>query len=93
MERLYPCNKEYEKIIRHNGQWYKLKSIFDEDSQPEEFDFNKELQTEEPYDFNSSLQDNTEIPDTEIKEYPEDEFDFNDAIADDEVFDFNEIIN
>lgn len=93
MERLYPCNKEYEKIIRHNGQWYKLKSIFDEDSQPEEFDFNKEIQSQEPYDFNSSLQDNIEIPDTEIKEYPEDEFDFNDAIADDEVFDFNEIIN
>lgn len=32
MRRKYLCNTEYDKMIKFNGKWYKLKSIFDYDN-------------------------------------------------------------
>lgn len=55
MIRKYPCNREYEKIIRYNGNWFKLKSIFDDDAGIIDFDFNQELQNDELFDFNKVL--------------------------------------
>ena len=43
MIRKYPCNREYEKVIRYNGTWFKLKSIFDADAKTGDFDFNRQL--------------------------------------------------
>lgn len=66
MYRKYPCNREYEKIIRYNGNWFKLKSIFDDDAGLSDFDFNQELQDE--FDFNTALNLQTnEIKDDDIE--------------------------
>lgn len=43
MIRKYPCNREYEKVIRYNGNWFKLRSIFDDDAGLGDFDFNQRL--------------------------------------------------
>lgn len=64
--QLYPCNKEYEKIIKYNGNWYKLKSIFDQDN----------AEKERKFDFNDKLTDaNREYQHYEIDDSPI--FDFN----------------
>ena len=55
MIRKYPCNREYEKIIRYNGNWFKLKSIFDDDAGVSDFDFNQEIENDELFDFNKVL--------------------------------------
>ena len=55
MIRKYPCNREYEKIIRYNGNWFKLKSIFDNDACVSDFDFNQEIENDELFDFNKVL--------------------------------------
>ena len=55
MIRKYPCNREYEKIIRYNGNWFKLKSIFDNDAGVSDFDFNQEIENDELFDFNKVL--------------------------------------
>lgn len=55
MIRKYPCNREYEKVIRYNGTWFKLKSIFDADAKTGDFDFNRQLQDDDQFDFNKVL--------------------------------------
>lgn len=86
MIRKYPCNREYEKIIRYNGNWFKLKSIFDDDAGVSDFDFNQELQNDELFDFNKVL-DLTNNQEQEISleddiEQNTEDFDFIDPIYD-----------
>ena len=82
MIRKYPCNREYEKIIRYNGNWFKLKSIFDDDAGVSDFDFNQELQNDELFDFNKVL----DLTNNQEQELSQDDnietFDFIDPIYD-----------
>ena len=82
MIRKYPCNREYEKIIRYNGNWFKLKSIFDDDAGISDFDFNQELYNDELFDFNKVL-DLTNNQEQELEQNDNIEtFDFIDPIYD-----------
>ena len=86
MIRKYPCNREYEKIIRYNGNWFKLKSIFDDDAGVSDFDFNQELQNDELFDFNKVLdltnnQEQEMSLEDDIEQNTED-FDFIDPVYD-----------
>ena len=81
MIRKYPCNREYEKIIRYNGNWFKLKSIFDDDAGVSDFDFNQELQNDELFDFNKVL-DLTKQEDELTSEDNIEQVDFIDPICD-----------
>ena len=78
----YPCNREYEKIIRYNGNWFKLKSIFDDDAGVSDFDFNQELQNDELFDFNKVL----DLTNNQEQELSQDDnieaFDFIDPVYD-----------
>ena len=82
MIRKYPCNREYEKIIRYNGNWFKLKSIFDDDAGVSDFDFNQELQNDELFDFNKVL----DLTNNQEQELSQDDnieaFDFIDPVYD-----------
>ena len=81
MIRKYPCNREYEKIIRYNGNWFKLKSIFDDDAGTSDFDFNQQLQNDELFDFNRVL-DLTKQEDELTSEDNIEPVDFIDPICD-----------
>ena len=81
MIRKYPCNREYEKIIRYNGNWFKLKSIFDDDAGTSDFDFNQQLQNDEQFDFNRVL-DLTKQEDELTSEDNIEQVDFIDPICD-----------
>lgn len=81
MIRKYPCNREYEKIIRYNGNWFKLKSIFDDDAGTSDFDFNQQLQNDELFDFNRVL-DLTKQEDELTSEDNIEQVDFIDPICD-----------
>ena len=86
MIRKYPCNREYEKIIRYNGNWFKLKSIFDDDAGISDFDFNQELYNDELFDFNKVLdlannQEQEMSLEDDIEQNTED-FDFIDPVYD-----------
>jgi len=82
MIRKYPCNREYEKIIRYNGNWFKLKSIFDDDAGVSDFDFNQEIENDELFDFNKVL-DLTNNQEQELSQDDNiDAFDFIDPIYD-----------
>ena len=86
MIRKYPCNREYEKIIRYNGNWFKLKSIFDDDAGVSEFDFNQEIENDELFDFNKvlDLTNNQEqkLSQEDNIEQNDEHFDFIDPIYD-----------
>ena len=86
MIRKYPCNREYEKIIRYNGNWFKLKSIFDDDAGVSDFDFNQEIENDELFDFNKVL-DLTNNQEQEMSleddiEQNDEYFDFTDPVYD-----------
>lgn len=86
MIRKYPCNREYEKIIRYNGNWFKLKSIFDDDAGVSDFDFNQEIENDELFDFNKVL-DLTNSQEQKLSqedniEQNDEHFDFIDPIYD-----------
>lgn len=86
MIRKYPCNREYEKIIRYNGNWFKLKSIFDNDAGVSDFDFNQEIENDELFDFNKvlDLTNNQEqkLSQEDNIEQNDEHFDFIDPIYD-----------
>ena len=86
MIRKYPCNREYEKIIRYNGNWFKLKSIFDDDAGVSDFDFNQEIENGELFDFNKvlDLTNNQEqkLSQEDNIEQNDEHFDFIDPIYD-----------
>lgn len=86
MIRKYPCNREYEKIIRYNGNWFKLKSIFDNDAGVSDFDFNQEIENDELFDFNKvlDLTNNQEqkLSQEDDIEQNDEHFDFIDPIYD-----------
>lgn len=86
MIRKYPCNREYEKIIRYNGNWFKLKSIFDDDAGVSDFDFNQEIENDELFDFNKvlDLTNNQEqkLSQEDNIEQNDEHFDFIDPIYD-----------
>lgn len=86
MIRKYPCNREYEKIIRYNGNWFKLKSIFDDDAGVSNFDFNQEIENDELFDFNKvlDLTNNQEqkLSQEDDIEQNDEHFDFIDPIYD-----------
>ncbi len=86
MIRKYPCNREYEKIIRYNGNWFKLKSIFDDDAGVSDFDFNQEIENDELFDFNKvlDLTNNQEqkLSQEDDIEQNDEHFDFIDPIYD-----------
>ena len=86
MIRKYPCNREYEKIIRYNGNWFKLKSIFDDDAGVSDFDFNQEIENDELFDFNKvlDLTNNQEqkLSQQDNIEQNDEHFDFIDPIYD-----------
>ena len=86
MIRKYPCNREYEKIIRYNGNWFKLKSIFDDDAGVSNFDFNQEIENDELFDFNKvlDLTNNQEqkLSQEDNIEQNDEHFDFIDPIYD-----------
>ena len=86
MIRKYPCNREYEKIIRYNGNWFKLKSIFDDDAGVSDFDFNQEIENDELFDFNKvlDLTNNQEqkLSQKDNIEQNDEHFDFIDPIYD-----------
>ena len=86
MIRKYPCNREYEKIIRYNGNWFKLKSIFDDDADVSDFDFNQEMENDELFDFNKvlDLTNNQEqkLSQEDNIEQNDEHFDFIDPIYD-----------
>lgn len=86
MIRKYPCNREYEKIIRYNGNWFKLKSIFDDDAGVSDFDFNQEIENDELFDFNKvlNLTNNQEqkLSQEDNIEQNDEHFDFIDPIYD-----------
>ena len=86
MIRKYPCNREYEKIIRYNGNWFKLKSIFDDDAGVSDFDFNQEIENDELFDFNKvlDLTNNQEqkLSQEDNIEQNDEHFDFIDTIYD-----------
>ena len=86
MIRKYHCNREYEKIIRYNGNWFKLKSIFDDDAGVSDFDFNQEIENDELFDFNKvlDLTNNQEqkLSQEDNIEQNDEHFDFIDPIYD-----------
>lgn len=86
MIRKYPCNREYEKIIRYNGNWFKLKSIFDDDAGVSDFDFNQEIENDELFDFNKVLDltnnQEQELSQEDNVEQNDEYFDFIDPIYD-----------
>ena len=86
MIRKYPCNREYEKIIRYNGNWFKLKTIFDDDAGVSDFDFNQEIENDELFDFNKvlDLTNNQEqkLSQEDNIEQNDEHFDFIDPIYD-----------
>lgn len=86
MIRKYPCNREYEKIIRYNGNWFKLKSIFDDDAGVSDFDFNQEIENDELFDFNKVLDltnnQEQELSQEDNVEQNDGHFDFIDPIYD-----------
>ena len=86
MIRKSPCNREYEKIIRYNGNWFKLKSIFDDDAGVSDFDFNQEIENDELFDFNKvlDLTNNQEqkLSQEDNIEQNDEHFDFIDPIYD-----------
>ena len=86
MIRKYPCNREYEKIIRYNGNWFKLKSIFDDDAGVSDFDFNQEIENDELFDFNKVLDltnnQEQELSQEDNVEQNDEHFDFIDPIYD-----------
>ena len=82
----YPCNREYEKIIRYNGNWFKLKSIFDDDAGVSDFDFNQEIENDELFDFNKVLDltnnQEQELSQEDNVEQNDEYFDFIDPVYD-----------
>lgn len=86
MIRKYPCNREYEKIIRYNGNWFKLKSIFDNDAGVSDFDFNQEIENDELFDFNKVLdltnKQEQKLSQEDNIEQNDEHFDFIDPIYD-----------
>lgn len=86
MIRKYPCNREYEKIIRYNGNWFKLKSIFDDDAGVSDFDFNQEIENDELFDFNKVLDltnnQEQELSQEDNVEQNDEYFDFIDPVYD-----------
>ena len=86
MIRKYPCNREYEKIIRYNGNWFKLKSIFDDDAGVSDFYFNQEIENDELFDFNKVLNltnnQEQELSQEDNVEQNDEYFDFIDPVYD-----------